>query len=116
MFFIYYYPKGTGQIRMISFESKRFETYARQWLPAILIVIFLIVIPPVGFAIVFAFFTAPLMNSLIALTKLPAFLAALLIMGVLASLVHLLIPINQWIDFCHLDNGRSIRDHYRNDG
>ncbi|PIC74783.1 AI-2E family transporter [Sporosarcina sp. P17b] len=81
-------PERNGQIRMISIDSKRFQTYARQWLPAILIVIFLIVIPPIGFAIVFAFFTAPLMNSLIALTKLPAFLAALLIMVVLASLVY----------------------------
>ncbi|ARD47184.1 hypothetical protein SporoP37_02930 [Sporosarcina sp. P37] len=81
---------------MISFDSKRLQTYSRQWLPAILIVLFLVVIPPVGFAIVFAFFTAPLMNSLISLTKLPAFLAALLIMGMLASLVYtfLLLSIN----------------------
>ncbi|MBY0222366.1 AI-2E family transporter [Sporosarcina aquimarina] len=73
---------------MISIDSKRLQTYSRQWLPALFIVLFVVIIPPIGFAIILAFFTAPLVNSLISLTKLPAFLATLIIMFILALLMY----------------------------
>lgn len=73
---------------MLSINSERLQTYSRQWLPALLIVLFIVIIPPVGFAIILAFFTAPLVNSFISLTKLPAFIATVLVMALLAFLLY----------------------------
>ena len=73
---------------MISFDSQRLQTYTRQWLPALLIAMFVLIIPPIGFAVILAFFTAPLVNALISLTRLPAFLAALIIMAAIGFLLY----------------------------
>ncbi|PIC65253.1 hypothetical protein CSV79_03010 [Sporosarcina sp. P13] len=73
---------------MFSIDSKRLQTYSRQWLPALTIVLFILIIPPIGFAIILAFFAAPLVNSLISLTRLPAFLATLVVMAMLSFLLY----------------------------
>ncbi|AXH99447.1 AI-2E family transporter [Sporosarcina sp. PTS2304] len=73
---------------MLSIDKKSLQTFSRQWLPAISIVLFILIIPPIGFAIILAFFSAPLVNSLISLTKLPAFLATLIVMSLLAFLLY----------------------------
>ncbi|WP_301108469.1 AI-2E family transporter [Sporosarcina sp.] len=73
---------------MITVDSKRLQTYTRQWLPAVLIVLFVLIIPPIGFAVILAFLTAPLVTSLISLTRLPAFLATLIIMVTIGILLY----------------------------
>ncbi|WP_153730646.1 AI-2E family transporter [Sporosarcina obsidiansis] len=75
-------------MHMISIDSKRLQTFSQQWLPALFIALFVMLIPPIGFAIILAFFTAPLVNSFISLTKLPAFLATLIVMSILTLLLY----------------------------
>lgn len=73
---------------MISVDKKQIQTYLHQWLPALFILVFILLIPPLGFAIILAFFTAPLVQSVISITRLPAFLAALIVMATLAFLLY----------------------------
>lgn len=73
---------------MVRIDSKQLQTHIHQWFPAAIIVLFMIFVPPVGFAVILAFFTAPLANSVISIVKLPAFAVSLLIMCSVGLLVY----------------------------
>lgn len=51
-----------------------------KWLPAILMVVILFIVPPVAIAVIVAYFTAPVLQSIRILVKLPLTLATLLVM------------------------------------
>lgn len=63
-----------------------FRSKIMNWLPALLAGVFLFIVPPVAIAIVIAYFTAPLVSAMRAVTKLPLTLCALIIMLFIISL------------------------------
>ncbi|MFS0689114.1 AI-2E family transporter [Sporosarcina sp. 179-K 8C2 HS] len=61
-------------------QQQTFKSMALQWFPAIIAGIFIFVIPPVGIAIIAAYFTAPILLAVRAMTKLPLTIATLFVM------------------------------------
>lgn len=61
-------------------QQETFQRLALNWLPAIIAGIFIFFVPPVGIAIMIAYFTAPILTALRAVTKLPLTIATLFVM------------------------------------
>ena len=58
-----------------------------RWLPAILIMFILFLVPPVAIAVIIAYFTAPLLQSIRSIVKLPLTLSTLFVMSLILLLV-----------------------------
>ncbi len=61
-------------------QQHTFKSLAHQWIPAILAGIFIFVVPPVGIAIIVAYFTAPILLAVRTMTKLPLTIATFFVM------------------------------------
>ncbi|WP_432358147.1 AI-2E family transporter [Sporosarcina sp. UB5] len=61
-------------------QQQTFKSLVLQWVPAIMAGIFIFVIPPIGIAIIVAYFTAPILLAFRAMTKLPLTIATLFVM------------------------------------
>ena len=61
-------------------KQQTLQTIATQWIPAILAAIFIYMVPPVGIAIILAYFTAPILQSVRAMLKLPLTIATFFVM------------------------------------
>lgn len=61
-------------------QQQTFKSLALQWIPAIIAGIFIFVVPPVGIAIIVAYFTAPILLAVRAMTKLPLTIATFFVM------------------------------------
>ncbi|MFC5604413.1 AI-2E family transporter [Sporosarcina koreensis] len=61
-------------------KQQTLHSLAMQWVPAILAGIFIFFVPPVGIAIIVAYFTAPILLAFRAMTKLPLTIATLFVM------------------------------------
>lgn len=73
---------------MFPMNSQRLQMYMRQWFPALLIVLILLLVPPVGFAVILAFFTAPLARAFISVIRIPVSLAVIIVMGSFLLLIY----------------------------
>ena len=68
-------------------KQQAFQSFLTKWLPTLLAGIFLILVPPIGIAIIIAYFTAPLVTSVRSMTKLPLTIVTLLVMVLILFLV-----------------------------
>lgn len=61
-------------------KQQTLRNLAIQWIPAILAGIFIFIVPPVGIAIIVAYFTAPILLAVRTMTKLPLTIATFFVM------------------------------------
>lgn len=61
-------------------QHESIKQLSLSWFPAIFAVIFIYFVPPVGIAIIIAYFTAPILTALRTVTKLPLTIATLFVM------------------------------------
>ncbi|MCM3637158.1 AI-2E family transporter [Sporosarcina luteola] len=61
-------------------KQQTLQSLAMQWIPAILAGIFIFAVPPVGIAIIIAYFTSPILLAVRAMTKLPLTIATFFVM------------------------------------
>ncbi|WP_170232557.1 AI-2E family transporter [Sporosarcina luteola] len=61
-------------------KQQSYQSLALQWIPAIIAGILIFIVPPVGIAIILAYFTAPILTAIRVMTKLPLTIATLFVM------------------------------------
>src|SRR5690606_31946441 len=61
-------------------RQQTYKSLATQWFPAIVAGIFIFIVPPVGIAIIAAYFTAPILLAVRTMTKLPLTIATFFVM------------------------------------
>ena len=61
-------------------KQQTIQSIAMQWIPAILAAIFIYMVPPVGIAIIIAYFTAPILLAIRSMTKLPLTISTFFVM------------------------------------
>ncbi len=61
--------------------------YLKKWLPAIIMVFIIFTVPPAAFAVIAAYFIAPVLHSVWVITRLPLTLATLLVMSIILFLI-----------------------------
>ncbi|MCM3711747.1 AI-2E family transporter [Sporosarcina luteola] len=61
-------------------KQQTLQPLAMKWIPAILAGIFIFAVPPVGIAIIIAYFTSPILLAVRAMTKLPLTIATFFVM------------------------------------
>ncbi|WOV88607.1 AI-2E family transporter [Sporosarcina oncorhynchi] len=61
-------------------QQEPFRQFSLNWLPALLAIIFIYFVPPVGIAIIVAYFTAPILTALRTVSRLPLTIATIFVM------------------------------------
>ena len=68
-------------------KQQAFQSIFMKWLPAVLTGIILFTVPPAAIAVIIAYFTAPILSSVRAMTKLPLTIATLFVMTLMLFLM-----------------------------